>query len=92
MAAGAAPLWSHDGRELFYLSAGKDMMAARVSTGTSTSVTRSVTLFHVPDELLGVDYLFYTPWDVAADGPGSFWRVCVAGKAPGPRSLLRRTG
>ena len=65
---GAAPLWSHDGRELFYLSAGKDMMAARVSTGTSTSVTRSVTLFHVPDELLGVDYLFYTPWDVAADG------------------------
>jgi serine/threonine-protein kinase len=65
---GAAPLWSRDGRELFYLSAGKDMMAARVSTGSSISVSPPATLFHVPDELLGVEYLYYTPWDVAADG------------------------
>jgi Tol biopolymer transport system component len=65
---GAAPLWSRDGRELFYLSGGKDMMAARVATGPSLSVSPPVTLFHVPDELLGVDYAYYTPWDVAADG------------------------
>jgi hypothetical protein len=65
---GAAPLWSRDGRELFYLSAGKDMMAARVATGSSISVSPAVTLFHVPDELLGVEYDYYTPWDVAADG------------------------
>ncbi|HMA23495.1 MAG TPA: hypothetical protein VKP00_05865, partial [Gemmatimonadaceae bacterium] len=65
---GAAPLWSRDGRELLYLSAGKDMMAARVVTGPSISVSPPVTLFHVPDELLGVSYDYYTPWDVAADG------------------------
>ncbi len=65
---GAAPLWSRDGRELFYLSAGKDMMAARVTTDSSISVRPPALLFHVPDELLGVSYDYYTPWDVAADG------------------------
>ncbi|HEY6829454.1 MAG TPA: protein kinase [Gemmatimonadaceae bacterium] len=65
---GAAPLWSRDGRELFYLSAGNDMMGARVGTGDSLSVSPAVTLFHVPADLLGVEYAFYTPWDVAADG------------------------
>jgi eukaryotic-like serine/threonine-protein kinase len=65
---GAAPLWSRDGRELFYVSAGKDMMAARVTTDSSISVSPAAILFHVPDELLGVSYDYYTPWDVAADG------------------------
>jgi len=65
---GAAPLWSRDGRELFYLSAGKDMMAAQVATGSPTSVSPPLLLFHVPDELLNVSYAYYTPWDVAADG------------------------
>ena len=65
---GLAPLWSHDGRELFYLSLGKDMMGARVATGSPISVSLPVSLFHVPDELLGVEYDYYTPWDVAADG------------------------
>ena len=65
---GAAPIWSRDGREVFFLSAGKDMMAARVAKTDSLSVSLAVTLFHVPDELLAVEYLYYTPWDVAADG------------------------
>jgi len=65
---GLAPLWSRDGRELFYLSAAKDMMSARVAAGVSLSVSQPVPLFHVPDDLLRVEYLFYTPWDVAPDG------------------------
>jgi len=65
---GAAPLWSRDGRELFYLSAGKDMMAARVTAGAPITVGQPAALFHVPDEQLLVEYDYYTPWDVAADG------------------------
>ncbi|HEX8941739.1 MAG TPA: hypothetical protein VF785_01310, partial [Gemmatimonadaceae bacterium] len=65
---GAAPLWSRDGKELFFLSAGKDMMSTRVTAAAAITVSPPVSLFHVPDELLGVEYNYYTPWDVAADG------------------------
>jgi eukaryotic-like serine/threonine-protein kinase len=68
---GEAPLWSRDGRELFYVSASRDMISVRVaanasSTGLITSAPER--LFRVPDELLAVEYAFYTPWDVASDG------------------------
>ena len=65
---GTAPLWSRDGRELFFVSAANDMMSARVTAGAPLSVSAPVSLFHVPSELLKVEYAFYTPWDVAADG------------------------
>ncbi len=65
---GAAPLWSHDGRELFFVSAGKDMMTARVSMGVANTISAPVSLFHIADDLLKVEYDYYTPWDVAADG------------------------
>jgi serine/threonine-protein kinase len=67
---GEAPLWSRDGREVFFVRPNHDMMSARVSTALATSITSAepAVLFHVPDELLQVEYSFYTPWDVAADG------------------------
>ena len=66
---GRAPLWSRDGRELFYLSGDDDMMAARVAiVGTSLTVGVPVKLFHVPADLLQMETLYYTPWDVAPDG------------------------
>ncbi len=65
---GLAPLWSRDGKELFYLASDRNMMAAKMLPGTSPEFAPPVTLFHVPDELLGVEALYYTPWDVAADG------------------------
>jgi len=65
---GLAPLWSRNGQELFYVSAAKDMMSARVGTGASPSVNPPVPLFRLPDELLRVEYIYYTPWDVAPDG------------------------
>ena len=65
---GAAPLWSRDGRELFFVSASRDMMTARVTDGKSLSLAAPVPLFRIPSDLLGVEYAFYTPWDVAADG------------------------
>ena len=65
---GAAPLWSRDGRELFFVSSGNDMVTARVTAGVPISVAAPVSLFHISDDLLKVEYTFYTPWDVAADG------------------------
>ncbi|CAN5893596.1 hypothetical protein BH11GEM2_BH11GEM2_18150 [soil metagenome] len=65
---GTAPLWSRDGKELFFVSGTTDMMTARVTAGSPISVAAPVPLFHIADELLRVEYAFYTPWDVAADG------------------------
>ena len=65
---GAAPLWSRNGRELFFVSSASDMMATRVTAGTPVSLAPPVPLFHIADNLLRVQYIFYTPWDVAADG------------------------
>ncbi len=54
---------------MFSLSGDKDMMAVRVSAaGTAFGHGRPERLFHVRDELLGVQTLYYTPWDVAPDG------------------------
>ena len=65
---GSAPLWSRDGRELFFVSAAADMMTARVTAGSPIAVAAPVPLFHIAKDLLRVEYAFYTPWDVAADG------------------------
>jgi len=65
---GLAPLWSRDGKELFYLRADKNMMASRVIPAATIGFTEPDVLFHVPDELLAAEALYYTPWDVARDG------------------------
>jgi len=65
---GAAPLWSRDGHELFFVSPGADMMSARVTVGAPIAIAAPAPLFHIADDLLKVEYTFYTPWDVAADG------------------------
>ena len=65
---GLAPLWSRDGKELFYLRTDKNMMAARVIPGATLGFAEPVALFRVPDELLAAEALYYTPWDVARDG------------------------
>ncbi len=66
---GEAPLWSRDGRELFYLSSDKVMTAVQVTAeGRRIDLGSPEPLFRVPDVLLRVESLYYTPWDVAADG------------------------
>ena len=65
---GLAPLWSRDGKELFYLDKDNNMMAARVIPGATIDLGEPVALFRVPDDLLGVEAFYYTPWDVARDG------------------------
>ncbi|MBC7672692.1 MAG: serine/threonine-protein kinase [Polaromonas sp.] len=65
---GVAPLWSRDGRELFFVSPGSDMMSTRVTAGSPIAIAAPSPLFHIADDLLKVEYVYYTPWDVAADG------------------------
>ena len=65
---GVAPLWSRDGRELFFVSPGADMMSVRVTAGSPIAIGAPAPLFRIADDLLKVEYAFYTPWDVAADG------------------------
>ncbi len=76
---GAAPLWSRDGKELFYVSGDHNMMAARVTGGATIDTDEPRVLFHVPDELLGAEYLYYTPWDVARDGRFLMARTLAGG-------------
>ena len=65
---GVAPLWSRDGTQLFWLSTGREMMAARITAGATIDVGPPEVLFHVRDALLGPETSWYTPWDVARDG------------------------
>ena len=78
---GVAPLWSRDGKELFYLGRDKSMMAARMIPGAEIRLGEPVALFRVPDELLGVESLYYTPWDVARDGRFLMARLVGEGSA-----------
>lgn len=69
---GFAPVWAHNGRELFYLSSGR-MMAAAVRPGSSIDFDRPVQLFG------GLDVAGnQTPFSVAPDG-----RFLMVEAAPG---------
>ena len=65
-AGGVAPLWSKDGRELFFVSDDRQMMSARVIPGSRLAAP--VPLFRLREALLGAEATWYTPWDVARDG------------------------
>jgi eukaryotic-like serine/threonine-protein kinase len=85
---GTAPLWSRDGRELFYLASNRDMMAVRVTPGSSQPLGQPTVLFHVPADLAAVETTFYTPWDVAADGRFLMVRRIAQGAAASPAPVV----
>jgi serine/threonine-protein kinase len=90
-AGGEAPLWSRDGHELFYMSANHMMTAVRIGAGTSgatLSVGDPAPLFHIPDDLLQVEYAFYTPWDVAGDGRFMMARALRSAKGGAPATVV----
>ncbi len=65
---GRAPLWSADGRELFFVTPAGDVMAAAVTPGTAASIGQPKRLFRAP----GWERSFFTatfrPFDVSPDG------------------------
>jgi hypothetical protein len=58
------------------VSPGADMMSARVTAGSPIAIASPAPLFHIADDLLKVEFAFYTPWDVAADGRFIMARTC----------------
>jgi eukaryotic-like serine/threonine-protein kinase len=65
---GAAPLWSKNGRELFYVNGNRDMVAVTVAAGPEPQIGEGRVLFHMRDEWYLEPQEYYTPYDVAADG------------------------
>ncbi|MFN2316694.1 MAG: protein kinase [Gemmatimonadales bacterium] len=83
---GLAPVWSRDGRQLFYLSSSRHMMAAPVAAGAALVVGAPEVLFRVREELLGAEALYYAPWDVARDG--RFLMARLVGGDPGREAAI----
>jgi serine/threonine-protein kinase len=65
---GSGPLWSRDGRTLFYLRQDEVMMAVPADAVGSLELSRQRELFRRDGALATLNSQYYTPWDVAADG------------------------
>jgi serine/threonine-protein kinase len=71
---GTAPLWSRNGRELFYLRPDNRMMAVSVPADPVLRLGDPQVLFEVPAALTILASSYYTPWDVGPDGRFIFAR------------------
>jgi len=69
MSGGDSPLWSPDGRELFYRS-GDAVMAAAVKTGPAFSYETSRVLLHgnYVSSVFMASYFDFATWDISPDG------------------------
>jgi hypothetical protein len=65
---GRAPLWTRDGKELFFVNADRDMMVVSIATGASPSPGTPKLLFHLRDDLYLENQENYTPFDISPDG------------------------
>jgi hypothetical protein len=61
--AGSQPVWSHDGRELFYVSGTREMMVATIDLA-GRRVTARKSLFAVPSSIWGIGTLA-TNYDIS---------------------------
>ncbi|HEX6314718.1 MAG TPA: hypothetical protein VFZ73_07660, partial [Gemmatimonadaceae bacterium] len=65
---GFAPLWSRDGREIFYATPLREMVAVPVRTDPTLRLGERTTLFAMPNDFYGGVQEYYTPYDVTRDG------------------------
>ena len=65
---GFAPLWSRNGRELFFVNPRREMIAVQVTDGPSLLLGERKTLFTLPNDVYGGGPENYTPYDIAPDG------------------------
>jgi eukaryotic-like serine/threonine-protein kinase len=80
---GRAPLWSRDGRELFYLRGDNTMIAVPVTAGAEWRDGEPRALFGLREPLTVLDPTYYTPWDVGPDGRFIFARSLERGRDGG---------
>ena len=65
---GVAPLWSRNGRELYFVNGNREMMAVPVPPGPTFHAGVARVLFPMRDELYLADHENYTPFDIGPDG------------------------
>jgi serine/threonine-protein kinase len=65
---GRAPLWSRDGRELFFVNSNRELMSVNVGSGASPNNGTPRRLFKLRPELYLAAQENYTPYDVAPNG------------------------
>jgi serine/threonine-protein kinase len=61
------PLWSRDGRELFYTTPTRDMMAAAIETRPGFAVRERKALFRLGTDIV-LSNSYYTTFDISPDG------------------------
>jgi serine/threonine-protein kinase len=76
---GTGPLWSRDGRELYYLRDDEMLMAVPAGSDGTLRIAEQRELFRRSGPLADLDAQYYTPWDVAADGRFLMTRSVRAG-------------
>jgi serine/threonine-protein kinase len=65
---GVAPLWSRDGRELFFVNGSRSMVVVPVGAGGASKLGEQKFLFRMRPELYLSTAEFYTPFDISPDG------------------------
>lgn len=85
---GVAPLWSRDGRELFYVNGSRSMVVVPVSSGAAAKLGEPKVLFHMRDELYLSSPEYYTPFDIAPDGKHFIMARRVASGPSSPVSMV----
>ncbi len=65
---GLQPVWSRDGRELFYLTPMGEMIAARVGATAEFEIEERTVLFSVPERATGMALPQAGKYDVTPDG------------------------
>jgi serine/threonine-protein kinase len=64
---GEAPLWSHSGRELYFVDPDRNVVAMPVAPGVAFTPGDRVKLFHLPPEVYLGPTEHYTPFDITPD-------------------------
>ncbi|HTL04243.1 MAG TPA: hypothetical protein VL241_00730, partial [Gemmatimonadales bacterium] len=87
---GVAPLWSRDGRELFYVNANRQMTAVSVAPAGPLKLGAPKLLFTLREAIYLSPNENYTPYDVARDGRFIMARVVEsAGARAAPLTLIQ---
>jgi Tol biopolymer transport system component len=85
-AGGNSPLWSPDGRELFYLSEDNSVMAVAVEKGPTLSFGTPKMLFKNTN--LGLTITSGSPWDIHPDGKRFLMMKPTGAAAPRPKIII----
>ncbi len=88
IAGGVMPVWAHSGRELFYVNADGEMVAAQVQTGSDFAVTDRSVLFALDPALLFRQNEQYAMYDVAPDDERFLMLRAVSFQEAGPELIL----